>query len=310
MPPDLLVPPLGVPGAAYAGALIGLLIVATLVGILSVSLLGAARRPRRDLLAKWLTWAVIAPAWWLAAFTGPATVAILVTTFAVIGVNEFSRLVHLPNGHRLLLVAGALIAGVLSAWGPSAMLAMIPLLLLVGTLQPVVNADVHAGMRHLAFGALGFAYLPVLLDHAVFLRSDGDPGAVLLFTIGIAVAFSDIGAYVVGRTFGRHPLTPTLSPNKTIEGLAGNLLGAALAVALMWPILSSVPAWFLVTLPVVVAVGSVWGDLFESALKREFAVKDAGTWLPGFGGLLDRIDSFVLVTPLVYYSLRAVGAGA
>ena len=57
----------------------------------------------------------------------------------------------------------------------------------------------------------------------------------------------------------------------------------------------------------IVALGAVWGDLFESALKREFGEKDAGSWLPGFGGLLDRIDSLILVVPLVYYLFRAAG---
>jgi phosphatidate cytidylyltransferase len=67
------------------------------------------------------------------------------------------------------------------------------------------------------------------------------------------------------------------------------------------------PVAFLVGLPPLVAIGAVWGDLFESALKREFGTKDAGTWLPGFGGLLDRIDSLILVLPLGYYGLRAAG---
>ncbi len=57
-----------------------------------------------------------------------------------------------------------------------------------------------------------------------------------------------------------------------------------------------------------VAVGAVWGDLLESAIKREFQVKDAGTWLPGFGGLLDRVDSLIIAVPLVYYLVKLAGA--
>jgi len=63
-------------------------------------------------------------------------------------------------------------------------------------------------------------------------------------------------------------------------------------------------AFLLISLPPIIAIGSLWGDLFESAIKREAGVKDAGDWLPGFGGLLDRIDSLILVAPLTYYFLR------
>jgi phosphatidate cytidylyltransferase len=66
--------------------------------------------------------------------------------------------------------------------------------------------------------------------------------------------------------------------------------------------------WVLVTLlPIVIALGAIWGDLLESSIKREFGVKDAGTWLPGFGGLLDRIDSLIIVVPLAFYFLRVAG---
>ena len=58
--------------------------------------------------------------------------------------------------------------------------------------------------------------------------------------------------------------------------------------------------------PVIIALGSVWGDLVESAIKREFESKDAGTWLSGFGGVLDRVDSLILVLPLAYYSIRLI----
>jgi phosphatidate cytidylyltransferase len=141
----------------------------------------------------------------------------------------------------------------------------------------------------------------------VLIVRDVTDGGLVLFVLGAAVAFSDIGAYVAGRTLGRHKLSPVLSPNKTVEGLIGNVVGAALAYALFMPIYPAVAPWLIVLLPVLVAIGAVWGDLFESALKREFGVKDAGTWLPGFGGLLDRIDSLIIVLPLTYYGLGLAG---
>jgi phosphatidate cytidylyltransferase len=304
VPTDLL----GDPRAAPAGYIGASLVILAVIGLAAVALFGTARRggaAPRTLLARWFSWLVIAVVWAAACLTGPPAVSLLMTTLALLGLHEFGRLVGLPASHRALLAIGAVVAGGLALAGAAALLAMIPLLLLVGILQPVVAADIRHGIRHLAFGALGFGYLPLLLGHGTLIARDVAGGGTVLFVLGVAVAFSDIGAYVAGRTFGRHPLAPLLSPNKTVEGLAGNVAGAALGLILFLPVLPPMPTLVLIALPPLVAVGAVWGDLFESALKREFGTKDAGTWLPGFGGLLDRIDSLILVLPLAYYGLRA-----
>jgi phosphatidate cytidylyltransferase len=98
-----------------------------------------------------------------------------------------------------------------------------------------------------------------------------------------------------------------LSPNKTVGGLLGNALGALLAVIVLLPTLPELGPAGVILLTFVISFGAVWGDLFSSALKREAGVKDAGSWLPGFGGLLDRIDSLVLAVPLVYYTVVLAG---
>ncbi len=237
----------------------------------------------------------------------PLPVAIVVTIFAVVGLLEFARLTDLPDAHRRLLLGAAFMSGVLSLFGSTALLAAIPILLLAGMLQPVLFPDIRSAVRHLAFGALAFGYLPLLLGHAVLIVEDLAGGAGILFVTGVAVAFSDIGAYVAGRTFDRYSLAPTISPNKTVEGLAGNLVGAVIGYAIFLPVLPILSPVLLAALPIVVALGAVWGDLFELALKREFGTKDTCTWLPGFGGLLYRIDSLILVVPLIYYLFRAAG---
>ena len=89
--------------------------------------------------------------------------------------------------------------------------------------------------------------------------------------------------------------------------MAGNLIGAlagALLMAFAWPPFLTWP--LAVGLAALIGLGAVWGDLVESAVKRTFGVKDAGSWLPGFGGLLDRVDSFIIVLPLVYYAVRLI----
>jgi phosphatidate cytidylyltransferase len=146
----------------------------------------------------------------------------------------------------------------------------------------------------------------VLLVHAVLLSVElGGLGITLFVALAVSSAGSDVGAFVVGRRFGRTPLAPRLSPNKTREGVVGNVLGAIVGLIPFAPLL--MPAfslWSLLIIGGLVAIGALWGDLFESAVKREAGVKDAAHWLPGFGGILDRIDSLLLVVPLVYWAIR------
>lgn len=128
--------------------------------------------------------------------------------------------------------------------------------------------------------------------------------------VAVACAGSDIGAFIVGRRFGRTPLAPMLSSNKTREGVVGNLLGAAIWLATFMGLLSpGFPPTSMAVVVVLVAVGSLWGDLLESAVKREAGVKDAARWLPGFGGILDRVDSLLLVLPLDYWAMRLAELG-
>ena len=183
-----------------------------------------------------------------------------------------------------------------------------PLLLIVATLQPLVFGDVRSGVRHLAFAALGWGLIAWFLAHIVLIHEHVDGGPGILLAVGLAVAMSDVGAFVVGKAVGRHKMAPRISPNKTWEGGAGNLIGAYLGVGVMGFALPEQMFRVLVlALPPVIALGAIWGDLVESAIKREFQAKDAGAWLPGFGGLLDRIDSLLIVVPLTYYFLKLLG---
>lgn len=183
-----------------------------------------------------------------------------------------------------------------------------PLLLIAATLQPILLAREGQGVRHLAFAAFGWGYIAWFLAHLVLTDRAIPGGPGILLAIGLGTALSDVGAFVVGKRFGRHQLAPRLSPKKTIEGTAGNLIGAFLGVAAMaFALPASRLGPLLLLLPPVIAAGVLWGDLLESSLKREFGVKDAGGWLPGFGGLLDRIDSLLIVAPLLFYLLRLTG---
>jgi phosphatidate cytidylyltransferase len=277
-----------------------------------VSLLAVERHRLRQfhtsvLFKRWAVWAVIAPLYSLAVLGGPGPVLLLLSLIVAQALREYGRLVGLPPLYRAVLVVMGLAMGPLAIWSTAAFYGVLPILLIAATLQPLLTQDVHGGMRWLALACLGFAYIPLLLGHVLLIHAwlPGGPG--LLLVLGLAIAVSDIGAFTAGRLFGRHQLAPVVSPNKTWEGVVGNSIGAYAGTALMgFALPQGLPPLVALALPLLVALGCVWGDLIESLFKREFGVKDAGSWLPGFGGLLDRIDSLIVVAPLSYYLVRAL----
>ena len=121
-------------------------------------------------------------------------------------------------------------------------------------------------------------------------------GPDLLVWVFLAVWSTDIGAYFAGRAIGGPKLAPSISPNKTVAGLVGGMVSAAI-VAGAWTMLVKLPT-LLLWIAAPMAMAAQLGDLFESGLKRRAGVKDSGTWLPGHGGLLDRLDGLVPVAML------------
>lgn len=285
-----------------------LLAVVLAVGLLGVLVaerhrLGAIMRS--VLMQRWLVWMCIAALYALAVLSGSIPMLVLVSVLVLQAVREYAQLVGMPRLYRTVLVIAALVMGPLAVWEPTAFFGVLPLALIAATLQPLLTQDVQGGVRWLALAGLGFAYLPLLLGHILLIDVwlPGGPG--LLLAVGLSIALSDVGAFTAGKLLGRHRLSPLISPTKTWEGTLGNVVGAYVGVGLMrFALPTGLPAAVALALPLVVAVGCVWGDLIESLLKREFGTKDAGTWLPGFGGLLDRIDSLIVVAPLSYYLVR------
>jgi phosphatidate cytidylyltransferase len=124
----------------------------------------------------------------------------------------------------------------------------------------------------------------------------GERGLSLLIWVFIVTWSVDIGAYLVGRQFGRRRLAPTISPKKTVEGLYGGLAAAAL-IGGAWVFATGLNPLLFVLAPLF-ALAAQGGDLFESWMKRRAGVKDSGSWLPGHGGVLDRLDGLVPVAVL------------
>lgn len=143
-----------------------------------------------------------------------------------------------------------------------------------------------------------------LLAFAVPIGASPHPVAYILMVV-LVTAMIDIGSYFVGRGFGRRPLAPTLSPNKTVEGFFGGIAAGVVTAAVM----STLPAYAdlgfsgSVILAAILSLIAPLGDLAESMVKRSLGVKDMGSVLPGHGGMLDRIDSFLFAVPAAYVFL-------
>jgi phosphatidate cytidylyltransferase len=128
-------------------------------------------------------------------------------------------------------------------------------------------------------------------------------GLLITLAACLMVVASDIGSYMIGRRIGRHPLSP-ISPSKTIEGAIGGALCSVLVGALMASLMGWTLGWLSGgLLGALVALFALVGDLTESMMKRDAGVKDSGDALPGHGGILDRIDSYLFTPAVVYYAL-------
>ncbi|HUE78566.1 MAG TPA: phosphatidate cytidylyltransferase [Sphingomicrobium sp.] len=145
-----------------------------------------------------------------------------------------------------------------------------------------------------AIGGFVYALIPALA--LLWVRDRADDGLALVLWIFIVTWATDMGAYFVGRAVGRRKLAPSISPGKTVEGLYGGVVAAAI-VAGGWVWLNGLNLALVILAPLF-AIAAQGGDLFESWMKRRAGLKDSGNWLPGHGGLLDRLDGLVPVAIL------------
>lgn len=230
--------------------------------------------------------------------------AVLVGVAIVIALWEWSHQVVVA--HRswaaLLLAAGAA-AIMYAAWNEGIAGMAVAL---ASSFVAIVVARLIFGIEHysrdVASLILGLTYIGFLAGFVVLLAVPSD-GMARVFTVVLGVAANDTGAYVCGVLMGRHHMAPTISPRKTWEGLFGGfLLATVIGIATM-TLLMDAPWWSGVVLGLLVAAGSTLGDLVESAIKRDLGIKDMGTFLPGHGGMVDRIDALLLTAPMAWMVL-------
>jgi phosphatidate cytidylyltransferase len=157
----------------------------------------------------------------------------------------------------------------------------------------------HDALRDIAGGIFAVAYVPFLASFSSLMLAAPD-GARRIFVFILVTVCSDVGGYAVGVVAGRHPMAPSVSPKKSWEGFAGSVGACVLGGALSVSLALHGPWWAGALVGLAAAVMATVGDLTESTVKRDLGIKDMGSILPGHGGLMDRLDSLLLVAPVVW----------
>jgi phosphatidate cytidylyltransferase len=148
---------------------------------------------------------------------------------------------------------------------------------------------------------LGLVYVDLFLDFIILTINDFTLGYIYVWFIFIIACATDTFAYFSGYLFGKHKLIPKVSPKKTIEGSIGGMLGSIICCTIFGYIFN-LNLGYIILLGAIGSIVAQIGDLFASSIKRFVGIKDYGKLIPGHGGILDRFDSVILVSPFVYYA--------
>ena len=235
---------------------------------------------------------VLIPAVLYDVWVGGIWFGLLVALAAVLVAQEWVSLVHRQNPVQFALHAAAALSGAVLPFGasPLAALAAIAMLWVLSAALVKLRDPAPVKWSWLGVPYCGFPALALVLLH-------GEPryGAAAVVWVLVTVWAADTLAYFAGRTIGGPKLAPVLSPKKTWAGLGGAIAGSALASAVFCLVLGLPGSAWLILVAGAMAIVEQGGDLFKSALKRFYGVKDSGTLIPGHGGVIDRVDGLLAV---------------
>lgn len=269
-----------------------------------------AARFRRELTGKRVLIGFLVAAVGIASIFNEIAFTIVITSIAVIGSIEFANLARRAGGEVALPIAVAACAAypllayfhLLARYESTLVVAIV-----ISSFVASLTARLERFAGRVAMTVLAALYLGKLLSYFILLRLSPD-GARLTLWLVVIVALTDIVGMIAGLGFGHRPLAPKLSPSKTEEGAVAALVVATLAGAAMWWVMRIPgPAWMALALPLCVSVAAEFGDLVESALKRNAQVKDSGQLIAGHGGVLDRFDSYLFAAVVGYAILFVAG---
>jgi phosphatidate cytidylyltransferase len=264
---------------------------------------GKAMSPHME---RWITGVIAIPTLFgIIAYGGRESFAVLIIMASLAGMYEYNRMVFGKgvSAEKTLTIAISILILLAAISGNMSLLVSLIVFSVMTVLMLNLLRIRKKGLDMTPAGRVifGVLYIPLLMSHFIMIRRTSS-GILWVFFILVLAFAGDIAAYYIGRRLGRRKLLPEVSPGKTVEGtiglIAGSVVGCLLFRQWFFPMLTVTHA---VILGLVGSVVGQLGDLSESALKRAAGVKDSGVLLPGHGGILDRLDCLMFITPFVFY---------
>ncbi|MGH2966354.1 MAG: phosphatidate cytidylyltransferase [Solirubrobacterales bacterium] len=260
------------------------------------------RRPRRETIARiavavpWIALAIFIVA------VGGIPFALAMIGFSVIGLSELFRMTRRYRPMVPVAFAAAAAMVVAAYYGTQFQIVLVivvafPVMFLYATRRQQWTGVTHS----MAVTVFGIAWIGLPFAHAVLLRELPAHGGALVIDVLVGTFLTDTAAYAGGRLFGRHKLAPTLSPNKTLEGLAFGLVGGTMGFWFAGLYQDWLSGFDALAMGICIAIFAVLGDLFESMVKRDLQIKDSGNVFGPHGGLLDRLDALMFTIVVGYY---------
>jgi phosphatidate cytidylyltransferase len=290
---------------------IGLLALATLIGAAL-----AWAKPDRDfseLNARIRSWWLMAGVFMLAILLSRAVSLVFLTFLSFLALKEYLSLIPTRRADRSVLLWAYLAVPLQYLWVwvdwygmfiifiPVYMFILIPVrMVLHGQTEGFLRAagTIHWGLMTTVFTLSHMAYLLQLPEQG------GATGAGLVLFLVLVTQLNDVAQYTWGKLFGRHKVMPTVSPNKTYEGLLGGIATSFVLVVLLAPHLTPLTRGESFVAGFFLPLAGFLGDVSVSAIKRDIGVKDSGSIIPGHGGVLDRVNSLTFTAPLFFHFLR------
>jgi phosphatidate cytidylyltransferase len=255
----------------------------------------------------WMGLIIVPPVVLLIALGDSSALHLLVLLASFLGLREYYNLV-LPHSRWIERAVGiglGVILTIIISFGNTKAISpfLVIVLLILSVLFMATSKDLSSTISNIGMALFGILFIGYLLAYVSLIRNMTNGKLWVLFLI-VTIWAGDISALLSGSFLGRHKLYPKISPNKTFEGLGGAIVGSiivALAFSLLFiPHLEKGPC---ILLAIGLGIFGQVGDFTESMLKRSAQVKDSGTLIPGHGGMLDRLDSFLFSAPFLHYSL-------